>query len=118
MHPSIRPLGIGILTVSALGVAFDLSQPLPARAATITLEDGATCEGNFRGRTGTGICVFSDVNPGNPYNYYRGQIRNGVPNGVGTFVYQNDDRYEGSVRNGLPNGSGVYIFANGDRGIL
>lgn len=111
----MQRLGIGILAVSVVGGSLGFTQ-LSAQAAKITLNDGATCEGNFSGGSGTGICVFDKkVDVGRPYNYYRGQVRNSLPNGTGIFVYENDDRYEGSVRNGLPNGKGTYLFSSGAR---
>jgi len=116
MRPPIQCLGIGTLAATALGVMFSFGQPLPALARTIALADGsATCEGNFSGLNGSGLCVYSKPSGGAAYNYYRGAVRNGLPSGNGIFVYQNSDRYEGAVRNGKPNGYGQFLFANNDR---
>ncbi len=122
MSSAFQQLGITIAATAAISTAMTICQPLSAQAATIILDNGAVCEGNFKARTGNGICVFPDssaenslVVVGQTYNYYRGQIVNGVPNGSGTFVYKNDDRYEGQVRNGVPNGRGIYSFRNGTR---
>ncbi len=67
-------------------------------------------------RGGQYACVYSSINPApSPYKYYEGSISNGIPNGSGVFVYQNDDRYEGGVLNGLPSGRGMFLFSNNDR---
>jgi hypothetical protein len=64
---------------------------------------------------GTGICTYALEQQGEAYDYYRGDVRSGIPNGKGVFVYKNDNRYEGQVRNGQPNGQGMFLFANNDR---
>jgi hypothetical protein len=67
-------------------------------------------------RGGQYACVYSSTNPAPAaYKYYEGPISNGIPNGSGVFVYQNDDRYEGGVLNGLPSGRGMFLFSSNDR---
>jgi hypothetical protein len=66
---------------------------------------------------GNWICVFGapgELN-GSPYKSYEGTISNGIPNGRGVLVYENDDRYEGDVSRGIPSGRGMFVFANNDR---
>ncbi len=51
---------------------------------------------------------------------YKGEFRDGKPNGRGTFHFLADnqfkgDRYEGELRGGEANSRGVYIHANGNR---
>src|ERR687885_749682 len=115
MIPSIQRLGIAILVAASLDITISFIRPLPSRAAFLTLPDGARCEGQFQGSNGRGLCVYSKVEGGSPYDYYEGEIRNGKPNGRGIFVYSNDDRYEGQVSNGKPNGRGMFLFANNSR---
>lgn len=114
MLTSIQRLGIVILVASSLNIASYATHPQPSIAKTVTLPDGSSCEGQFQGLNGTGLCVYS---PGNPsdYDYYRGEIRNGEPNGRGLLVYKNRDRYEGQFRNGMPDGVGMFLFTSGDR---
>jgi hypothetical protein len=66
---------------------------------------------------GNWICVFGDTKEidGSPYKSYEGPISNGIPNGYGVLVYDNDDRYEGDVRRGVPNGRGMFVFADNSR---
>ncbi|NJP12643.1 MAG: hypothetical protein HC866_26895 [Leptolyngbyaceae cyanobacterium RU_5_1] len=102
------------LVLTLLSAFMGFSHPLPAHAeyGFLELAGGWKCEGQFQGSNGRGICVPREgVEPGNPYKYYRGDIRDGTFTGVGTFVYENDDRYEGQVRNGRPNGKGMFLVA-------
>lgn len=115
MIPSIQRLWIALLVASSVEIALSCIHPLPSQAAVLKLNDGTPCEGQFQGRNGRGLCVFSEAGGGSPYDYYEGEIRNGQPNGRGIFVYNNDDRYEGQVTNGQPNGRGMFLFANNDR---
>jgi hypothetical protein len=71
-----------------------------------------------RRANGNWICVFAqgETGGGSPYKSYEGPISaNGIPNGNGVMVYENDDRYEGNVRNGVPSGQGMFLFANNNR---
>jgi hypothetical protein len=86
------------------------SSPVHASYTTITLNEGWKCEGNFSGNSGNGLCVQREtVDPGSPYQYYRGDVQNGTFTGRGVLVYDNSDRYEGQMRNGRPNGKGAFI---------
>jgi len=46
---------------------------------------------------------------------YVGQVKNGKPNGLGTFLYRNDYalRYVGYFVDGKPSGKGALVFKNG-----
>lgn len=46
--------------------------------------------------------------------FYRGQVNNGKPHGLGVAVMQNGGRYEGEWRDGLPHGHGRLITFAGD----
>jgi len=44
---------------------------------------------------------------------YRGEYREGSPNGIGEIQYSDACMYSGEVKNGSPNGEGIYTYANG-----
>ncbi len=44
---------------------------------------------------------------------YTGEVKDGVPNGLGTLIYPNGTKYVGEVRNGFSNGQGTYYYGNG-----
>lgn len=109
------PVGV---TFALLTTTMSLVGSLPAHAryGFIDLADGWRCEGQFQGNSGNGLCVQRDtVDPGNPYQYYRGDVRNGTFTGNGVLVYENNDRYEGQMRNGRPNGKGTFIDVTNNR---
>lgn len=45
---------------------------------------------------------------------YTGEIKNGLPNGQGTFTWTDGDTYVGGFKDGAQDGQGTYTFANGD----
>lgn len=113
----LNPLlsGTSLVLISAISMT-----GIPAASAAyqfIELENSWTCEGNFNGNNGNGLCFpRSTINPGTPYKYYRGDVQSGVFTGRGVLVYSNGDRYEGQMRNGRPNGRGTFInVANSER---
>lgn len=46
---------------------------------------------------------------------YQGELRGGLPNGQGVYVYGEGDRYQGEFLNGKPHGRGVFIRADDAR---
>ena len=44
---------------------------------------------------------------------YKGEIKNGKPNGFGFQTYKNGNKYFGEHKNGLPNGQGRSIYPDG-----
>ena len=44
---------------------------------------------------------------------YKGEIKNGKPNGFGFQTYKNGNKYFGEHKNGLPNGKGRSIYPDG-----
>ena len=44
---------------------------------------------------------------------YKGEIKNGKPNGFGFQTYKNGNKYFGEHKNGLPNGQGKSIYPDG-----
>jgi len=88
---------------------------------TVTLLDGETGTVSFTGywynempednREGTYVFVNGSV--------YVGNIKNGLPNGQGTFTHgdgpNKGDKYVGSFKNNLFNGQGTYTWANGKK---
>ena len=49
-----------------------------------------------------------DTNP-----VYKGDVENGVPNGLGFLIYPNGNKYVGSWKNGKKN-EGTYTWSKGD----
>jgi hypothetical protein len=96
-----------------LGLTAAIALPHPAQAQET---ENVRPKCNQRSN-GNWICVFGDTKElnGSPYKSYEGSISNGIPNGYGVLVYENDDRYEGDVRRGVPNGRGMFVFADNSR---
>ena len=46
---------------------------------------------------------------------YEGEIKNGLPNGQGTYTWINGEKYVGEYKDGEQNGQGTYSFPNGDK---
>ena len=46
---------------------------------------------------------------------YKGNVENGVPNGLGYLIYPYGSRYLGSWKNGKMNGQGTFTFPNGEK---
>ena len=44
---------------------------------------------------------------------YKGEIKNGKPNGFGFQTYKNGNKYFGEHKNGFPNGQGRSIYPDG-----
>jgi len=51
-----------------------------------------------------------DTNP-----KYQGQVKNGVPNGLGYLIYPDGGKYVGSWEDGKMTGQGTFIWSNGDK---
>jgi hypothetical protein len=104
------------MTLAIVTTLLGLSNVAPgyAKYGYLELKDAEEniwrCEGQFEGNSGQGICVNqAEKSVGEPYKYYRGEIRNKTFDGNGTLVYNNDDRYQGQMKNGRPNGKGVFL---------
>jgi len=48
---------------------------------------------------------------------YKGEIKNGKPNGQGIYTYPDGERYVGEFKNGIQDGQGTNTFSNGWNGI-
>ena len=46
---------------------------------------------------------------------YKGNVENGVPNGLGYLIYPYGSRYLGSWKNGKMNGQGTFTYSNGEK---
>ena len=44
------------------------------------------------------------------HSVYKGDVKNGVPNGLGYLIYPEGDKYVGSWKNGFPNGQGTFTY--------
>jgi hypothetical protein len=87
MLNAIRKLSLGIAIAGLSSVlAWGISRPVQAQYI-ITLPDGSRCEGQFRGYTGQGICVYENEEDDTNNGYYRGQIVNGLRHGRGVFYF-------------------------------
>ena len=75
----------------------------------VTFPDGAIYRGGLRGTLlhGKGQYVTKAFK-------YDGEFKDGLKEGVGTYVWENGNRYEGPFTKDAPNGIGKYDFANGD----
>src|SRR5512136_504165 len=101
MPHSIQKIGMLIVAAISLETGIYLSNPLPS----VAQDAGAKpprCEGNSR--NGKAKCNYEGG------DNYAGNMVNGLPDGLGIYVYANGDRYEGQFRRGRPNGQGVFIF--------
>ena len=58
---------------------------------------------------GVGILDYPDG------DFYLGEWKNGQFHGQGTFTYTNGMKYEGEWKNGKPNGKGTETYSNGDK---
>ncbi|MEH2423238.1 MAG: protein kinase [Nostoc sp.] len=55
------------------------------------------------------------VDPKNHSYKYYGELKNGYPNGCGTYIFANGNKYEGKFKEGKYHGRGTFIFKNGNR---
>ena len=46
---------------------------------------------------------------------YEGEIKNGLPNGQGTYSFPNGDKYVGEWKKSSVHGKGTWFLNNGDR---
>ena len=47
--------------------------------------------------------------------YYLGEFKNGMRNGQGTFIYQDNSRYEGDWKNDMRHGKGKLYFSKDNK---
>ena len=47
------------------------------------------------------------------HSVYKGDVKNGKPNGLGILIYKDGRKYEGNWKNGIWNGKGKYSFKDG-----
>ncbi|MEH1901124.1 MAG: protein kinase [Nostoc sp.] len=55
------------------------------------------------------------VDQKNHNNKYYGELKNGQPNGCGTYILANGNKYEGKINQGKYDGMGTFIFKDGSR---
>ena len=46
---------------------------------------------------------------------YEGEIKNGLPNGQGTYSFPNGDKYVGEWKDGIYHGQGTLTLSNGNK---
>ncbi len=44
---------------------------------------------------------------------YKGEIKNGKPNGQGIYTYPDEERYVGEFKNGIQDGQGTFSYPDG-----
>lgn len=87
---------------------------------TLYKEDGTIKTGDWE----NGNLVQTEVDVQLPEGHYKGYVKNNLPDGIGTMVYQDSSQYAGKWKNGLWDGEGTYItphdtiFANWEAGII
>ena len=47
------------------------------------------------------------------HSVYKGQVKDGKPEGIGILIYKDGRKYEGNWKNGIWNGRGKYTFNDG-----
>ena len=68
----------------------------------------------YQYETSSGL-IFKSFGDGKVQPKYKGEIKNGKPNGQGTITYPDGDKYVGKWRDGLKNGQGTYTWSDGDK---
>ena len=48
-------------------------------------------------------------------NLYKGEVENGVPNGLGFLIYPSGTKYVGSWKDGKRNGQGIETYLSGQK---
>jgi hypothetical protein len=71
-----------------------------AAASPVGAQGGAASKGD----AATGKVTFDN-------GTYEGQLKNGVPDGYGVYVFKSGNRYEGQFRNGVKEGRGKFNWA-------
>ena len=46
---------------------------------------------------------------------YKGDVKNGKPNGLGFLIYPSGDKYVGEWKDSLPNGQGTMTWSDGEK---
>ena len=46
---------------------------------------------------------------------YKGELKDGIPNGQGTSTFRDGGKYVGEFRDGLLNGQGTFTWSNGNK---
>jgi hypothetical protein len=67
----------------------------------------------YRWETSSGD-VWKGFGDKETHSVYKGDVKNGVPNGQGTETYPDGDKYVGEYKDGLENGQGTYTFGKGE----
>lgn len=83
----------------------------PYRHAEVEVRWSGDCDDQRRA-TGSGVLEWRYRGR---TSRFRGEVREGAPNGRGVQTWPGGDRYEGQFRDGRRHGSGTYVWANGDR---
>ena len=63
--------------------------------------------------TSSGV-VWKGIGDKNIHHVYKGDVVNGIPNGVGILTSPNGSKYIGEFNGGKPNGHGTLTFGKGE----
>lgn len=83
----------------------------PFRGAEVQVRWSGACDAHERA-SGSGVIEWRYRGK---TSRFRGEVREGSPNGRGVQTWPGGDRYEGQFRDGKRHGRGTYIWSNGDR---
>jgi hypothetical protein len=83
----------------------------PYRRAGVEVRWSGACDDKGRA-TGSGVIEWRFRGE---TSRFRGEVRDGAPNGRGIQTWPGGDRYEGEFRDGRRHGTGTYLWSNGDR---
>ena len=64
--------------------------------------------------TSSGV-VWKGIGDKNIHHVYKGDVVNGIPNGVGILTSPNGSKYIGELKGGRPNGQGKDTWSNGNK---
>ena len=59
--------------------------------------------------------VWKEVGEKDTHSVYKGEVENGVPNGVGIITYTDRSKYVGEFKNGKYHGQGTLTSPNGNK---
>jgi hypothetical protein len=76
-------------------------------------KESITWSGDCPGGTAQGTGNLSWFLRGKPNGIYRGELKDGRPNGQGLYQYTSGEQYEGGFVEGRYEGHGVYRYASG-----
>jgi len=65
--------------------------------------------------TSSGVEVWKGFGDKETHSVYKGDVKNGVPHGIGDLTYPDGEKYVGEFKDGIQNGQGTDIFPDGSK---